>query len=591
MIPDSFIQELRYRCDIEQIISPYVNLKRRGRNLVGICPFHSEKTPSFTVYPESQSYFCFGCSAGGDAITFIRNIENLEYVEAVKFLAERVGMTVPDTTEDDTASKMKVRILEINRETARFYHSCLKAPMGQQALKYLTDRGLSIKTIVHFGLGYAPNDWRQTLNHLKSKGFTEKEILASGLVLQGRNGGLYDQFRDRVMFPIIDIRGNVIAFGARLLNGTGPKYINSSDTPVYKKSRNLFALNFAKNVKSDTMILAEGYMDVIALHQAGFENAVATLGTALTSEQSRMISNYAQKVVISYDSDEAGQKAAKRALQLFDQTGVSVRILNIKDAKDPDEFIKKFGAQRFKLLIEGASSAIDFEIAKVRQKYDMEQSEDKVSFLKEIVKVLADISNKLEREVYILKIVNEFGISKEALTSNIENELRHRYNQQKKREKTDLRTYNQVMSNEKGAFVKRDELKSEITEGRLLALLIKYPDLIDDASHKLKEDDFTTKSGKNIFNAMNSLLKDEITPDMMTLSSKLEPEDMAKLSRNLASINGMSFQKADVGVYIDTIKALGRKKTDEQIATMNDSELDGYIRSIASRKETVGGNF
>lgn len=591
MIPDSFIQELRYRCDIEQVISPYVNLKRRGRNLVGLCPFHSEKTPSFTVYPESQSYFCFGCSAGGDAITFIRNIENLEYVEAVKFLAEKAGMTVPDTAEDDRAAKIKLRVLEINRETARFYHSCLRAPMGRQALEYLTGRGLSIKTIVHFGLGYAPNDWRQTLNHLKSKGFSEQEILASGLVLQGRNGGLYDQFRDRVMFPIIDIRGNVIAFGARLLNGSGPKYINSSDTPVYKKSRNLFALNFAKNVKTDTMILAEGYMDVIALHQAGFENAVATLGTALTSEQARMISNYAKKVVISYDSDEAGQKAAHRAVQLFDQTGVSVRILNVRDAKDPDEFIKKFGAQRFKLLIDGASSAIDFEIGKLRQKYDLEQSEDRVQFLREAVNVLSGINNRLEREVYILKLSNELGVSKEAVTLNVDSAIKRRYNQQKKREKTDLRTYNQLMSNEKGAFVRRGELKSEIAEGKLTALLIKYPDFIDYASKELSSDDFITQSGKNIFSAVCELVKEGVQPDIMTLSSKLEPNDMAKLSGNLASINGMSFEKGDVGVYIDTVKALRRKKSDEQIASMDDSELDGYIRSIASGKETVGGNF
>lgn len=353
MIPQSFIEELRLNCDIESVISSYVQLRRRGRILTGLCPFHSEKTGSFTVYPESQSFYCFGCGAGGDVIGFIRRIENLDYVEAIRFLAGRAGMTVPDDAREDRTAMLKTKILEMNREAAHFYFEKLIAPEGKSALNYLLGRGLTPKTIKHFGLGYAPTGRNNLTDMLSKKGFKYEDMEAACLARRGKNGGYYDVFRDRVMFPIIDLRGNVIGFGGRKMEGDGPKYYNSPDTPVFKKTKNLFALNFAKKQKLDNLILCEGYMDVIAMHQAGFTQAVASLGTSLTADQCRLAASYTDEAVLAYDSDEAGQKATRRAINLLDEAGIRSRVLSIEGAKDPDEFIKKFGAARFKRLIEG----------------------------------------------------------------------------------------------------------------------------------------------------------------------------------------------------------------------------------------------
>ena len=367
MIPDQFLQELKYRSDIEQIIGSYVNLRRRGRTLSGLCPFHSEKSPSFTVYPENQSFYCFGCGAGGDVISFIRRIENLDYMESIRFLAQRAGMQVPEEAGDDRSARLRKRILELNRDAARYFHRNLMSEAGRPGRAYLIGRGLTKATITHFGIGYASEGWNGLTDAMKKLGYTKEELLAAHLANEGQRGGYYDIFRNRAIFPIIDLRGNVIAFGGRNLGEKGPKYLNSSDTPVFKKSRNLFALNFAKGSDRKELILCEGYMDVVSMHQAGFTNAVATLGTALTEEQSRLIAQYTGEVVLSYDSDAPGQTATRRATGLLEAAGVKIRVLSIPDAKDPDEFIKKFGAERFAQLIEGSSSATDFAINKLRQ--------------------------------------------------------------------------------------------------------------------------------------------------------------------------------------------------------------------------------
>ncbi|MBQ4117920.1 MAG: DNA primase, partial [Oscillospiraceae bacterium] len=328
MIPQSFIEELKMNCDIESVISSYVQLRKRGRISTGLCPFHSEKTGSFTVYPESQSFYCFCCGAGGDVIGFIRRIENLEYVEAIKFLAQRAGMNVPEDAAEDKTALLKTKILEMNREAARYYFSELTKPGGKAALDYLLGRGLEPKTIKHFGLGYAPNEWTGLTDLLASKGYRYEDMEAAQLARKSnKSGRYYDVFRDRVMFPIIDLRGNVIGFGGRKMSGDGPKYYNSPDTPVFKKTKNLFALNFAKKQKLDHLILCEGYMDVIAMHQAGFTEAVASLGTSLTSDQCRLAASYVEEAVLAYDSDEAGQKATKRAISLLDEVGIRSRVL------------------------------------------------------------------------------------------------------------------------------------------------------------------------------------------------------------------------------------------------------------------------
>ncbi|MBR2503169.1 MAG: DNA primase, partial [Oscillospiraceae bacterium] len=344
-IPAHYIQELLQRNNVYDVISSHVHLKRHGRIYKGLCPFHSEKTPSFTVYPDTQSYYCFGCGAGGDIIRFTMEINGLTYVEAVKALAQQSGMPLPD--EDDKLSRLKSRIYEMNKIAARYFHANLNSEAGKNARIYLRQRQLSDKTIVNFGIGYASDDWQGLCRHLKSKGFTEDEMVSAYLAARSSKGNVYDIFRNRVIFPIIDLRGNVIAFGGRRMGDEGgPKYLNSGDTPVFKKSNGLFAMNLAKKSGKDTFILAEGYMDVISLHQAGFNNALATLGTALTSQQAKLIADYAKNVVIAYDSDEAGQKATRRAMEIFSKEDVSVNVLQMDGAKDPDEYIKKFGKEK-----------------------------------------------------------------------------------------------------------------------------------------------------------------------------------------------------------------------------------------------------
>ncbi|MGN0568299.1 MAG: DNA primase, partial [Acutalibacteraceae bacterium] len=383
-LSDSFLEELRSRVDIESVISPYVNLRRRGKNLVGLCPFHNEKTPSFTVYPENDSFYCFGCGVGGDVITFVRRIENLDYLEAVKMLADRAGMALPEDGFDDSMAKQRTAVLEANRAAAKFFHAELMSERGREALDYFLGRGLTIETIRHFGLGYAPDGWRALKNHLNQKGFDDTLLESANLLRRSEKNGkvnYYDNFRNRIMFPIIDPRGNVIAFGGRVMDDSKPKYINTSDTLVYKKSNGVFALNFAKNGNDGKLIVAEGYMDVIALHQAGFTNAVACLGTALTKEQANLLSRYAKEVLISYDSDEAGQKATARAINIFSSTGLEVRVLRLSGGKDPDEIIRKYGAQRFRDIIEGAANDTEYRILRAREGIDISSDDGNLKFL------------------------------------------------------------------------------------------------------------------------------------------------------------------------------------------------------------------
>ncbi len=368
-LPELFLQDLKLRNSIEDIASSYVQFKRRGRNMVGLCPFHNEKTPSFHLYPESGSFYCFGCGVGGDVITFIRRIENLDYIEAVKFLADRAGLPMPETGVDDTISKLRVRILEINRETARFYHSVLRNSEGKKGLDYFLQRHLLPATITHFGLGFAPATRFALVDHLKNKGYTVEEMIQSNVAVKTRSGRVADRFFNRVMFPIIDLRGNVIAFGGRTMTDQKPKYLNTSDTLVFKKSYGLFAMNFAKNSGEQQLILAEGYMDVIALHQAGFVNAIAGLGTALTTEQVHLISRYAKEVILAYDADQAGQKATSRAIEMLRSVGLQVKILSITGGKDPDEYIRSFGEQgavRFKQLIEKSGNDVEYRLQKIK---------------------------------------------------------------------------------------------------------------------------------------------------------------------------------------------------------------------------------
>ena len=420
-INERFIQELQDKIDIEQVISSHINLKRRGKNLVGLCPFHNEKTPSFTVYPESRSFYCFGCGAGGDVISFVRRMDNLDYVEAVKAVAQMAGVPMPEDGYDDTLAKQRMRLLEANREAARFYHACLMDPKNKNALDYFLKRGLSINTIRRFGLGYAPDDWRELINHLKSKGFTEHELVLANLARRSDKNGranYYDNFRNRVMFPIIDLRGNVIAFGGRVMDDSKPKYINTSDTPIYKKSNGVFAMNLAKNNNDNKFILVEGYMDVIALHQAGFTNAIACLGTAFTSEQANLLSRYAEEIIICYDNDEAGKTATARALGVLGKTGLKLRVVRMAGGKDADEIIRKHGKERFADLLKEASNKTEYRLLEERNKYNLNTDDGKLRFLMAATQVLATCGS-IEQDIYATRLSNELGVSVESIKAQL----------------------------------------------------------------------------------------------------------------------------------------------------------------------------
>lgn len=585
MIPDGVIEEIKYRNDIESVISSYVQVKRRGRNLVGLCPFHSEKTPSFTVYPDSQSFFCFGCGAGGDVVTFIRRMENLDYVEALKFLAERAGMKLSDEYVEDDAAKLKMRILEINRTAASFYYNSLVSDAGKGALRYLTERGLSNRIIRKFGLGYAPDSWNALLYKLKDLGFSEKEIEASGVVIKNRSGKMYDAYRNRVMFPIIDLRGNVIGFGARKLEGDGPKYINSPDTAAYKKSRNLFALNFAKNDKSGNIILVEGYMDAISLYQAGFENTVATCGTALTAEQARLISQYAKSVTISYDSDEAGVKAARRAAPLLDAAGVRVKALRIEGAKDPDEYIKKYGALRFKKLIEDSASAAEYELDLIKRKYDEHTNEGKIAILKESCVYVAGVANSLEREVYAGNLSKELGVDKDAILRQINEIIRRKSGEERKKSMRDLKIFDPEVKN--GRIVDPDRakhIKTAVAQEKLIACMLKYPEYAEKIIAGVDIESMPVAANRRIFEVAAERIKQGLTFDFTHLNAELSIEEINRASALMAGCE-IKFTDADVEHYIKMVRESTKEMTPEKVGELEDDEYLNNIRAAIEKKK------
>lgn len=527
--PDEFLYQLKLANPVDSVISSYVNLKRSGHDAVGLCPFHSEKTPSFHVYNDTQSFYCFGCGAGGDVITFIKRIENLEYIEAVKLLAQRGGLDIPEDSRDNKAAMLKKRIYEINRETANFYFRQLVSGPDKRGLQYFAGRKLRPETIKKYGLGYAPSGWHTLSTHLHSLGFTNREMLAADVVRLGKDEkSVYDTFRERVIFPIIDLRGNVIAFGGRILGDGSPKYLNTSETPVFQKKRNLFSLNFAKNSPLKRMILAEGYMDVIAINQAGFENVVATLGTSLTGEQARTLKTYAEDVIIAYDSDSAGQKATQRAINLLGEAGLNTRIIKMEGAKDPDEFLKKFGPHRFKLLLDNSDGAINFELAKCKEGLDTETDTGKVELLKRSVKVLSMIYNRLERDVYISKVARENDISIDILRAQIDSEIKKRRNSEKKSEWTAIKSkpyYSDPLVPEASKALK--EVKAE--EG-ILAYLFRYPDKIETVMSSMTDDCFITEFYRRVYNVLCMKIQNINAFSFSIFSDEFNNEEMGRIT-------------------------------------------------------------
>ena len=530
MIPEDIINEIKYRNDIETAISQYVNLKRRGKNLVGLCPFHSEKTPSFTVYPENGSFYCFGCGVGGDVFTFTGLIENLDYIESVKLLAERSGITLPQDGYDDSMQRLKKRIYDINRDTARFFHAFLMSPGGKWALDYLTGRGLTVKTIKHFGLGAAPDSWDALIHHLKEKGYTESDMLAANVIGQSQRGSLYDRFRKRVMFPIINIRGNIVAFSGRAMPGEDKqdgKYVNTADTPVYKKSENLFGINFAKNVCSERVILVEGNMDVISLHQAGFENTVAPLGTAFTTEQANLLSRYTKEIVLMLDADAAGQKAVRRASELLENTGLSVRVVVVPDGKDPDEYIKKNGKERFAALLEGAVSDMEYKLLTAAKDINLDNEDGRLKYLAAAAEIIAASDDIMTRDIYIGRLSEKYGVSRTALTARIE-ELRKRNRRQKqKKEISDI--IRPKFTKDDINPERRRSVKGTAAEETLIAVLLKNPDFYKIAAEKLPPEKMLTARNRRIYETILSVLERGGTLDISAFAEKLLPAEIGYL--------------------------------------------------------------
>ncbi|MDE6133191.1 MAG: DNA primase, partial [Oscillospiraceae bacterium] len=580
--PDQFILELKQNNPIDSVMSSYVSLKRQGRNSVCLCPFHSEKSPSCVVYQDAADphFYCFGCGAGGDVITFIMKIENLDYLEALKFLADRAGMTMPDDAGNSESSRIKTRILEINRTAARYFFDTLtRSPKGEKGRRYFAERQLTAATITKYGLGYAADEWHDLENFLRSRGYSEEELITANLCGRARNGGLYDQFRDRVMFPIIDLRGNVIAFGGRVIDGEGPKYLNSSDTPVFKKSRNLFSMNFAKKSEEKRLILAEGYMDVIAVNQAGFENVVATLGTALTQEQARLMSQYAEEIIIAYDSDGAGQNATHKAINLLSEVGVRTKIIRMEGAKDPDEYIKKFGALRFKQLLDKSGGAIQFELDKCKVGLDISTDQGKVEYLKKCVNVLSDISSPIEREVYIGKIADENKVQKEMLVQQVNGVIKRRINTGKKQEWNEIRTFQNRYKQNPDSYRHPKQFKAE---RGIIAYLAENPEEAEEISARLPAERFATEFNKKVYEKMLEKIKNSCFYDILSLQSEFTADEMGKITEIAVNSKDVNINRTAVEDFINIL--ISDNGNSKNAAEFSDDEFLKYMQNLKSKK-------
>ena len=586
MISKETIEQVLMRTDIETLIGSYISLKRAGSNLKGLCPFHSEKTPSFTVYPADNSFYCFGCGAGGDAITFIRKRENLDYPDAVEFLANRAGITIIRDGNDRLRQAPKferARMFKMNVDAAKYFNRCLFSdhPDAKAALSYFTDkRGLSPATIRHFGLGFAPNSFDAFSKYMLAKGYSFEELEAGFLCGKSDKGRYYDAFRNRIMFPIIDVSGNVIAFGGRVMDDSKPKYKNSSDTPVFKKSRNLFALNFARHVCQEAIILCEGYMDVIALHSAGFENAVATLGTAITSEQARMLSRYTKKVIICYDSDEAGQKAAMRAVKLLSEVGLDVTILKVTGAKDPDEYIKKFGREKFSQLLSQSKSKFDYNLEIILSKHDINLSNEKIKALTESEILISETYSSAERDIYIQTVAKIFGVEVKSVKNDVEKMIKNAEKKWRKEEssrvKQDAVGYTDKVNPD---FAKAPAVARN--EENLLGLLLMYPEHRKMAFENglVSADDFMTDLNKRIFKYLeNAYFNDE--DSHFDIDDHFTTDERGRMAR-MKSVRMELSENGDKVLRdsIDNLKRSVSKKLNEK-----NSSLDSLVNLIKSKQ-------
>ncbi len=577
-IPEEIINEIKYRNNIDDVISPYVNLKRRGKNLVGLCPFHGEKTPSFTVYPENGSFYCFGCGVGGDVFTFIKLIENLDYVESIKLLAEKSGVAIPENGYDDSFSKLKNTIYEINRETAKFYHNYLMSDAGKWALDYLTGRGLSIQTIKHFGLGAAPDGWDSLLKHLSSLGFSYADMIQANVIGKSQKGSYYDRFRRRVMYPIINIRGKIVAFSGRKMEDdttSSGKYVNTSDTPVYKKSENLFGMNFAKNHGDERIILVEGNMDVISLHQAGFQNAVAACGTAFTPEQVNLICRYTNEIILTFDSDNAGKKAVARAEELLKNTGLNIKVLTVPDAKDPDEYIKKFGAIKFKALIENAVSMTEYNLLSAANGVNLLSDEGKLKYLSNATSVIAKNPNIMERDYYIGKLSDKFGISRTALEAKVK-ELRR--SERKKIIKREFDEISRPKFDKSSVNPEKRLYPAAVNaEEAVIAVLMQHGDLIEHSLQSIKSDEMLSSLNRRIYAKIGEFYNMGRNIDISAFGDILSTAEMGYLT---ALANSEKAEKNPRNVLDDSISVIKLQRQKKDIKSVDDMSVGDWADNL-----------
>lgn len=583
-LPDDFLQELKSRSDITDVVSSYIDLRHSGRTYSGLCPFHSEKSPSFHVYPENGSFYCFGCGAGGDVITFMRRIENLDYMESIRLLAQRAGMSVPENEADQGLAKAKGRILEINRESARFYHTQLLGAPGTPGREYLLGRGLTPQTIRHFGLGYAPDSRFALVNALSAKGYTPEELLQANVAVRASTGRVIDRFFARVMYPIIDLRGNVIAFGGRTLGDFKPKYLNTSDTLVFHKSTGLFAMNFAKNNAKDGLILAEGYMDVIALHQAGFENAIATLGTALTTEQARLLARYTDEVYLCYDSDEAGQKASSRAIPILRNVGLTVRVLNLSAGKDPDEFMRSYGEQgpaRFRQLMESSANDVEYRLQKLRAKHNVQTTDGKVAYLTSAAELLSTLGSRIEQEIYAGRLAEEIGIERASILQQVEKNSKKR---RKDKERQEFRAFQQHTAGIRDTVnpEKSKNLRAANAEEALIVYLMQHPDAASALEAALPPENFVTSFNRRLYTVILGKIKDGKACGLTDLAGEFSVEEISSVAKMLADYHQVHVTAQDAKEYRNVILQ-EKQKLDPQKAAPQD--IRDYLQRLREQKK------
>ena len=567
-IPEQFIDELVARSDIADVVSSYVHLTQKGGNLWGLCPFHNEKTPSFAVSPDKQIYHCFGCGKGGGVISFIMEMENLSYPDAIRLLAQRAGMEVPDTGTDEAGRKKRARILEANKQAARFYYEYLNSPGGKRVQDYIAQRQISRRYAVRFGLGAAPDSWDELTKALTARGFSKMELIDAGLAVAGKNGGVYDKFRSRLMLPVIDVRGDVVGFTSRILPGEeGAKYLNTPETMVFRKGRLIYALNLAKTTKRPNLVLVEGNIDVITLHQAGFDNVVATMGTALTEEHARVLTRYTKELVLCYDNDAAGKKSTQRVLDILKNADLTVRVLQLPNAydsegkpikQDPDDFVKKFGPAAFEKCLNGSAGQNDYRLGDLMSRHDLSSEEGRLAYLKEAVATVAALQSPIEREIYGNKAAAAAGISGQAFAQEVERYRKNRVWQAKKRqERRDLTPAIRVQPRERE--LRYADVRSARAEEGVLRLLLLEPSLFP-AVERLEPEQFSAPVLAKIYGLLRQRHREGRSVQLAALTGELTAEEMSCLVEIMDQPQVLSNSEQALKDYIEIIETQALKR-------------------------------